>query len=154
MVHLRLGDDKKAETYIREAIHTYEVTCGETSPLTGGAYHKLGQVLWEQRRRKPAQKALKRAYELENMKDAFTIVGVLEIHNTVMDTFLKDNPAIDRVGFAAFLGVVTVAKERVEKECVQDGNAACYYKAAAELRAWAGSYSGQYICHSDSAISP
>ena len=36
MVHLRLGDDKKAEKYIREAIHTYEVTCGETSPLTGG----------------------------------------------------------------------------------------------------------------------
>ena len=46
------------------AIRTYEVTCGETSPLTGGAYHKLGQVLWEQRRRKPAQKALKRAYLL------------------------------------------------------------------------------------------
>ena len=41
-------------------------------------------------------------------KDAFTIVGILEIHNTVMDTFLKENPAIDRAGFAAFLGVVTV----------------------------------------------
>ena len=64
MVHLKLGDVKKAEQYIREAIHTYEVTCGETSPLTGGAYYKLGQILWQQRRRKPARKALKRAYEL------------------------------------------------------------------------------------------
>jgi tetratricopeptide (TPR) repeat protein len=150
MVHLRLGDVASAEKYIREAIHTYEITCGETSPLTGGAYFKLGQILWEgnptvpperrERRRKPARQALKRAYEIEAMKDAFTIVGVLEIHNMLMDTFLKDNPAIDRQGFGAFLKVVTVAEKRVMKECVQDGNAACYYKAAAELRAWAGSY--------------
>ena len=142
MVHLKLGDVKKAEQYIREAIHTYEVTCGETSPLTGGAYYKLGQILWQQRRRKPARKALKRAYELEAIKDAFTIVGVLEIHNVVMDTFLKDAPngTIDRVGFGAFLEVVATAEKRILAECVQDGNAACYYKAAAELRTWGGAY--------------
>ena len=98
MVHLRLGDEKEAEKYIREAIHIYEVTCGETSPLTGGAYFKLGQILWEgspkvkhsgRPRRKQARKALKRAYEIEAMKDAFTIIGVLEIHNMVTRNVLS-----------------------------------------------------------------
>ena len=67
---------------------------------------------------------------------------MLEIHNVVMDTFLKDAPngAIDRVGFGAFLEVVATAEKRILAECVQDGNAACYYKAAAELRTWGGAY--------------
>ncbi|CAJ1374202.1 unnamed protein product [Effrenium voratum] len=55
-IYAKLGDQKKAESYIREAVEMYEITCGETSPLTASAYHELGKVLWAQRRREDAQK--------------------------------------------------------------------------------------------------
>lgn len=151
-VELKLGNVTQAERYLREAIVTYEITCGETSPLTGSAYFKLGQVLWQQRRRAEAREALKRAYELEVMKDAFTIVGVLEIHNAVMDTFLKETTAIEREGFASFFPCVDTGYKRVQQEPVQDGNAAVYYKAAAELQAWGGGYAAA-ISAFDLAIS-
>eukprot|EP00439_Symbiodinium_sp_Y106_P084317 s104_g25.t1 len=62
-IHAKLGQLKDAEAYIREAVEMYEVTCGETSPLTASAYHELGKVLWAQRRREDAQKALIRGVQ-------------------------------------------------------------------------------------------
>lgn len=139
-LHAKLGDLPKAESFIREAVQMYEITCGETSPLTASAYHELGKCLWSQRKRADAQKALLRAYELEGMKDAWDLVTILEVHNLLMDTHLKETTAIQREKFADYFDVVNKVTDRVKKELTQDGNAAVYYKAAAELKAWGGEY--------------
>merc|ERR1719326_1176674 len=89
-LNAKLGNLPKAEEFIREAVNMYEVTCGETSPLTASAYHELGKCLWAQRKRDGSQKAYKRAYELESMKDAWDLVVILEIHNELMETHLKE----------------------------------------------------------------
>lgn len=136
----KLGKTEQAEKYIREAIMMYEVTCGETSPLTASAYQELGSLLWEMRRREEAQKALHRAYEIETIKDAFDLVKVLEIHNLIMDTHLKDTASIDRKYFKAYFSIAMSTVERVRKITPQDGNAAVYYKVVGELHAWGGSY--------------
>eukprot|EP00929_Paragymnodinium_shiwhaense_P084169 TRINITY_DN44995_c0_g1_i1.p1 TRINITY_DN44995_c0_g1~~TRINITY_DN44995_c0_g1_i1.p1 ORF type:complete len:984 (+),score=329.16 TRINITY_DN44995_c0_g1_i1:118-3069(+) len=139
-LHAKLGNLPKAEEFIREAVHMYEVTCGETSPLTASAYHELGKCLWAQRRREDAQKATKRAYEIESMKDAWDLVTLLEIHNLLMDTHLKETDNITRSKFKDYFKTVDFVLGRVRKELPQDGNAAVYYKAAGELFAWGGEY--------------
>jgi len=139
-INAKLGNYAKAEEFIKEAVHMYEVTCGATSPLTASAYHEWGKVLWAQRKRDEAQKALKRAYDIESRKDAWDLVTVLEIHNLLMDTHLKEVDHIERTKFADYLGIVDFVSNRVRKELPQDGNAAVYYKAAGELKAWGGRY--------------
>mmetsp|Transcript_187 Transcript_187/g.762 ORF Transcript_187/g.762 Transcript_187/m.762 type:complete len:935 (-) Transcript_187:62-2866(-) len=140
-LHAKLGEMEKAEVFIREAVMMYEVTCGETSPLTASAYHELGKCLWAQRKREDAQKALARAYELESMKDAWDLVTLLEIHNTLMDTHLKDTTNINRTKFQEYFKTTEFVTGRVRKNLPQDGNAAVYYKAAGELKSWGGKYS-------------
>lgn len=138
-LHAKLGNLPRAEEFIREAVQMYEITCGETSPLTASAYHELGKCLWKQRKRVDAQRALKRAYEIESMKDAWDLVSLLEIHNLLMDTHLKETDHIGRDSFQEYFGIVEYVTGRVET-LPQDGNAAVYYKAAAELKAWGGRY--------------
>mmetsp|Transcript_79613 Transcript_79613/g.165369 ORF Transcript_79613/g.165369 Transcript_79613/m.165369 type:complete len:941 (-) Transcript_79613:78-2900(-) len=139
-LHMKLGEMRQAEVYIREAVTMYEVTCGETSPLTASAYHELGKCLWMQRKREDAQNALARAYELEAMKDAWDLVVLLEIHNLLMDTHLKEIANINRTKFQEYFKIVDFVVGRVRKDLPQDGNAAVYYKAAGELKAWGGNY--------------
>jgi len=139
-LHAKLGDLRKAEDYIREAVQMYEVTCGETSPLTASAYHELGKCLWKQKKRDDAQQALKRAYEIEAMKDAWDLVTLLEIHNLLMDTHVKETDYIDRSKFEGYFKTVQYVVNRVKNEKPQDGNAAVYYKAAGELKTWGGKY--------------
>mmetsp|Transcript_18934 Transcript_18934/g.30715 ORF Transcript_18934/g.30715 Transcript_18934/m.30715 type:complete len:933 (+) Transcript_18934:48-2846(+) len=139
-INAKLGNLSKAEAYIKEAVQMYEVTCGENSPLTASAYHELGKCYWAQRKRPEAQQALKRAYELEAMKDAWDLVVLLEIHNLLMDTHLKETTQIDRARFADYFKTAEYLVHRVKRELPQDGNAAVYYKAAAEMKAWGGKY--------------
>lgn len=139
-INCKLGNLVKAEAYIKEAVQMYEVTCGATSPLTASAYHELGRCLWAQRKRDEAQKALKRAYEIESMKDAWDLVTLLEIHNLLMDTHLKETANIERTKFKEYFKTVEYIVHRVKRELPQDGNAAVYYKAAAELKSWGGQY--------------
>lgn len=139
-IHVKLQQFSQAEDYIAEAVSMYEVTCGPNSPLTASAYHELGEVLWKQRKRTEAQKALKRAYEIESIKDAWDLVTLLEIHNLLMDTHLKECNHIDRLKFQEYFKIVEDVTCRVKNQLPQDGNAAVYYKAAAELKAWGGQY--------------
>lgn len=139
-INAKLGNLPKAEAYIKEAVQMYEVTCGENSPLTASAYHELGKCYWAQRKRNEAQAALKRAYELEAMKDAWDLVVLLEIHNLLMDTHLKETTSIDRQKFTDYFKTAEYLVHRVKRELPQDGNAAVYYKAAAEMKAWGGRY--------------
>jgi len=139
-INAKLGNLLKAEEYIREAVQMYEVTCGATSPLTASAYHELGKCLWKQRKREGARQALKRAYEIESAKDAWDLVTLLEIHNLLMDTHLKETDHIERSKFAEYFQIAEYIVHRVKRELPQDGNAAVYYKAAAEMKAWGGRY--------------
>lgn len=148
-LHAKLGNLPKAEAFIREAVGMYEVTCGETSPLTASAYHELGKCLWAQRKRHDAQKALQRSYELESMKDAWDLVTLLEIHNLLMDTHLKETTSIDRSRFHLHFKTSEYVVNRVRKDLPQDGNAAVYYKAAAELLAWGGKYAAAKALFND-----
>jgi len=139
-INAKLGNLVKAEGFIKEAVQMYEVTCGATSPLTASAYHELGRCFWAQRKRDEAQKALKRAYEIESMKDAWDLVTLLEIHNLLMDTHLKETQNIERAKFTEYFATCEYIVHRVKRELPQDGNAAVYYKAAGELKAWGGAY--------------
>lgn len=136
----KLGNLPKAEPYFKEAVQMYEVTCGVTSPLTASAYFELGKCQWAQRKRADAHKSLKRAYELESQKDAWDLVTLLEIHNVLMDSHLKETQNIERHKFVDYFKTVEYIVHRVKRELPQDGNAAVYYKAAGELKAWGGSY--------------
>eukprot|EP00400_MALV-I_sp_L67-5_P000292 gene292-1057_t len=136
---MKLERPKEAEKFCKEAVTVYEVTCGEFSPLTASAYEELGNVQWAMGKKKPAQEAFKRAYEIESKKDAFNLLSILEIHNALMDTHLKDKDNIDRRQFDSYFPIAEYTVSRV-KELPQDGNAAVYYKAAAELFCWGGSY--------------
>jgi len=139
-LHMKLNNYLAAEALIKEAVEMYEVTCGETSPLTASAYFELGKCFWAQRKRNDAQNALKRAYELEAMKDAWELVPLLEIHNLLMDTHLKETDRIERSKFDQYYKTVDYICGRVRKELPQDGNAAVYFKAAGELKAWGACY--------------
>lgn len=139
-INITLKNLETAEKYIREAISMYEITCGATSPLTASAYQELGSLLWLMRRRDEAQKALLKGYEIEAMKDAFDLVKVLEIHNTIMDTHLKDVTSVERKYFRAYFGIASSTLERVKKIEPQDGNVGVYYKAVGELYTWGGEY--------------
>merc|ERR1719379_1774443 len=139
-LHMKLGNAAKAEEHCRESAHVYEVTCGKESPLLASACHELGEVLWKQRKRIEAREWLEKAYRLESIKDAFNLTTVLEIHQMLMDTHLKDcDGGVDRSKIGAHQAVVEIAMKRV-RGMPQDGNAAVYYKAAAELYSWAGMY--------------
>jgi tetratricopeptide (TPR) repeat protein len=97
-------------------------------------------VLWKQRKRIEAREWLEKAYRLESIKDAFNLTTVLEIHQLLMDTHLKDcDGGVDRSKMGAHQAVIEIAMKRV-RDMPQDGNAAVYYKAAAELYSWAGMY--------------
>ncbi len=63
-----------------------------------------------------------------------------------MDTFLKECSSIERSGFATFFPVVANGLARVQRDEEQDGNAACYYKAAGELLVWGGNYTEAIAC--------
>eukprot|EP00439_Symbiodinium_sp_Y106_P085114 s104_g27.t1 len=67
------------------------------------------------------------------VQDAWDLVTLLEIHNLLMDTHLKETTNIDRAKFANYFKTVDYLVKR-------DGNAAVYYKAAAELKSWGGKY--------------
>ena len=82
---------------------------------------------------------MKRAYEIEAKKDAFNLLSILEIHNLLMDTHLKDKDKIDRSSFEPYFDIAEYTIKRV-RDLPQDGNAAVYYKAAAELFCWGGNY--------------
>jgi len=74
------------------------------------------------------------------MKDAWDLVTLLEIHNLLMDTHLKETEHIERSKFTDYFKTAEYIVKRVKKELPQDGNAAVYYKAAAEMKAWGGQY--------------
>jgi len=133
-VHMKLGSLGKAERRAREALRIFEQTAGDDSPLCIGALERLGTILWQQGRGEEAQQAFHRAYKLDAIKDAFDLVSILDIHNQLVETHMKDEKGgLDRQAFKRYFGVADQVLKRVRAELPQDGNAGAYYKAAGEL---------------------
>merc|ERR1719272_1571486 len=74
------------------------------------------------------------------MKDAWDLVTLLEIHNLLMDTHLKETQNIEHAKFVDYFKTAEYIVHRVKRELPQDGNVAVYYKAAGEMKAWGGMY--------------
>mmetsp|Transcript_78948 Transcript_78948/g.226241 ORF Transcript_78948/g.226241 Transcript_78948/m.226241 type:complete len:445 (-) Transcript_78948:8-1342(-) len=127
-----------------ENVTLFEVTCGDDSPLTATALRGLGEA-YERRKRLPeAIKAYSRSYHLEAIKDAFDLLSIMEVHNSLFRAHLdnvKSGVPLDREAFRSYLPTVEQALTRV-KAMVQDANAGAYYKAAGELMAFAEDYAG------------
>jgi len=136
-VHMDLGQLTEAEGLAREAVRLFEVTAGDDSPLVAGALERLGSILVKLGRQQDARRELLRAYELESIKDAFDLVGIMEIHNKLVDTHLSAG-GLDRAAFRRYFEVSNQVVTRVRTEMTQDGNAGAYYKIAGELRALGG----------------
>jgi len=137
---IKLGRSPEAESYFKEAVYMFDITCGKTSPLVASARMEYGSLLWDLDRREEAQKQLLTAYDVETIKDAFDMLKVLEIHNLIMDTHLKKTKQIQRHYFKVYCPIAIRTTKRVREQLVQDGNAAVYYKAVGELHMWAGDY--------------
>lgn len=127
-----------------ENIEIFEVTCGEESPLTASALKGLGEALMRRSRFKDAQCRFARSYLLEAQKDAFDLLAVMEVHNSLFAAHMGEvhsGQPLDRASFSKYLATIDVALARVQN-LPQDGNAGAYYKVAGEFRAFAEDYSG------------
>jgi hypothetical protein len=138
--YTQLKDYANAEKYLLEAVHIFEVTSGDDSPLTGNACKVLGELYWT--RPKPdrmlARKYLKQAYHCEAIKDHVEIMALMEVHNMLIDTHIKGASGIDRNEFKQYKTIVELAYANVKRSLAQDGNAAVYYKLAGEMYLWMG----------------
>merc|ERR1712232_1335221 len=146
-----MGDETKRCEMEAEAVEIelenvalFEVTCGEDSPLTASALKGLGDAYMRRNRFQEAKEAYARSYALEVQKDAFDLLAVMEVHNSLTSAHMQEvqmGKSLDRDGFKNYMPSVDKALERVGA-MKQDGNAGAYYKVAAEIRAFASDYSG------------
>jgi len=128
----------------RENIELFEITCGADSPLTASALKGLGEALMRRNEFTEAQSNFAKSYLLEASKDAFDLVAVMEIHNSLFGAHmaaLNNGQALERTKFREYMPAVDVALARVG-QMKQDANAGAYYKVAGELRAFAEQYAG------------
>jgi len=141
---LRQKLEEEAVERERENVQIFEITCGDDSPLTASALKGLGEALMRRLQTSEAQQSFARAYLLEAQKDAFDLIQVMEIHNSLVGAHmlaLQNGEALDRSAFKTYMPTVEVALGRV-RAMKQDGNAGAYYKVAGELRAFAEDYAG------------
>ncbi|CAE7478145.1 unnamed protein product [Symbiodinium pilosum] len=141
-------DDKRQEmedeAIIREEenVALFEVTCGEDSPLTASALRGLGEAQKRRGRVPEAIASFARSYQIEAQKDAFDLLGIMEVHNHLfgahMDLVKLGNP-LNRASFRNYLPTVDLALDRV-RSMKQDANAGAYYKVAGEFAAFAEEY--------------
>ncbi|KAF4676230.1 hypothetical protein FOL46_006239 [Perkinsus olseni] len=138
--YMKLNNLAKAQKYAEEAVEIFERTCGEDSPLVASACHTLGKIMWRKGKREGARENLERAYSLEAAKDAVDIRVLMEVHNELVETHTEGIEKVNRLAFRKYIPIVEVATKNIQENVVQDGNAAVYYKLAAELYLWGGMY--------------
>ncbi|KAF4670764.1 hypothetical protein FOZ61_008780 [Perkinsus olseni] len=131
--YMKLNNLAKAQKYAEEAVEIFERTCGEDSPLVASACHTLGKIMWRKGKREGARENLERAYSLEAAKDAVDIRVLMEVHNELVETHTEGIEKVNRLAFRKYIPIVEVATKNIQENVVQDGNAAVYYKLAAEL---------------------
>uniref|UniRef100_A0A7S2ISE5 KIF-binding protein n=1 Tax=Alexandrium andersonii TaxID=327968 RepID=A0A7S2ISE5_9DINO len=128
----------------RENVALFEVTCGEDSPLTASALKGLGEALLRCRQIPEAIESFAKSYRFEAQKDAFDLLAVMEVHNSLFGAHMaamRTGGELDRPAFRSYMPTIDIALGRV-RAMPQDANAGAYYKVAGELRAFAEDYAG------------
>mmetsp|Transcript_57737 Transcript_57737/g.108194 ORF Transcript_57737/g.108194 Transcript_57737/m.108194 type:complete len:247 (+) Transcript_57737:590-1330(+) len=136
--------DMEEEAVIREQenVELFEVTCGDDSPLTASALRGLGEALKRRGRVAEAIESFARSYQIEAQKDAFDLLGIMEVHNHLFGAhmdLIKIGQPLNRTSFRNYLPIVDLALDRV-RAMKQDANAGAYYKVAGEFAAFAEEY--------------
>ncbi|CAE8584170.1 unnamed protein product [Polarella glacialis] len=127
-----------------ENVALFEVTCGDDSPLTASALRGLGEAYMSRSRSADAITVFARSYLLEAQKDAFDLLAIMEVHNSLFGAHMaaiKATGALDRTAFRSYMPTVQVALGRV-RAMKQDANTGAYYKVSGELTAFAEDYVG------------
>ncbi|CAE8722717.1 unnamed protein product, partial [Polarella glacialis] len=113
-----------------ENVALFEVTCGDDSPLTASALRGLGEAYMSRSRSADAITVFARSYLLEAQKDAFDLLAIMEVHNSLFGAHMaaiKATGALDRTAFRSYMPTVQVALGRV-RAMKQDANTGAYYK--------------------------
>merc|ERR1712113_1066121 len=84
----RIEMEEEAVQLEIENVQLFEVTCGEDSPLTASALKGLGEALMRREKISLAQQAFARSYLLEASKDAFDLLAVMEVHNSLFNSHM------------------------------------------------------------------
>merc|ERR1712151_940422 len=99
-----------------ENVELFEVTCGEDSPLTASALKGLGDAYVRRSRFQEAKQTYARSYALEVQKDAFDLLTVMELHNSLTSTHMAEvqtGKPLDRDGFKNYMPIINKGLERV-----------------------------------------
>lgn len=127
-----------------ENVALFEITCGDDSPLTASALRGLGEALLRRNALAEAQSSFARAYKLEASKDAFDLLTMMEVHNSLVGAHMaaiRGGAELDRAAFKTYMPIVELTLKRV-RALTQDANAGAYYKVSGEMRAFAEDYAG------------
>lgn len=140
----RLAMIDEAISTEQENVYLFEVTCGADSPLTASALKGLGEAFLRRQKAVEALESFAKSYHLEVQKDAFDLMGVMDVHNLLVGVHMarmKMGHPLDREAFRSYLPTIQIGVRRVG-EMKQDANAGAYYKVAGELFAFAEDYAG------------
>eukprot|EP00435_Cladocopium_sp_Y103_P057300 s2839_g19.t1 len=130
-IDLKLGNLQEALEKTEEAVSLFESTSGSDSPLLSGAYKRLGEIYVQKEMWVEARSFFHKAYQLEAIKDAFDLVEIVLIHQSLLDAHLGRGP-LQRSVFKTYFRTITQVLKRV-KSLKQDGNTGAYYKLAGEI---------------------
>ena len=150
-MYLELGDLTNAEMFVKRAVRVFEITCGADSPLVASAESLYGTILWKKGDREGCRIALMTAYTIEATRDGgINISTLMDLNQQIMDTFVKPMPSqksssgancspppLIRENFKSVLSVALKACENINLNLPQDGDAAAFYKTAAEVAIYA-----------------
>jgi len=143
----RVEMEEEAVKIEEENVELFEITCGEDSPLTASALRGLGEALMRRHRYEDAQVKFARSYLFEVQKDAFDLLSVMEVHNSLFSSHLNASQAgggLNRPAFGTYMPTVDMALERV-RQMPQDANAGAYFKVAGEFKAFATDFAGATV---------
>jgi len=127
------------------AVDNFEKTCGLDSPLLASALRIRADILWAHANagRETARRDYIRAFEIDAIRDAPDLVGLIELKNAIVDTYTKPRageeraPRFDRTEFRPILAIAIDACSNAKKRVAHDGNLGAVFKIMAELGIWA-----------------
>lgn len=143
------GKEEGAIQYANAAVENFRITCGSDSPLLASALRVKGDILWHLcGERSGAREAFCEAYRIEARKDVMSLVDLIQLNNSIIDTFTKPNPKVEtsvgkinRDAFGPFLADAMEACESARRKLPHDVHLGAFLKIVAELAIWANNLS-------------
>lgn len=164
--HIKLNQIQKAEEAFKEAVRIFKFTCGDNTPLTANALHCTAQALAKHDDLAKHNEARLLLLEALTLYVNFDSLGVyvstiIEILNEAKTWCMKASEqekkirdeeqgkeskvpkSLERLNarFEPFLApILTCRDQMAEQQIPRDGNAAVFFKVAAEISMLAGDY--------------